>query len=48
MESFKTNVRKAHNGLCLVVIRSTEQSGTVTVKAVSEGLIADVLDIRTQ
>jgi beta-galactosidase len=37
-EPFKANARKAFNGLCLAVVRSTEKAGTITIKATSEGL----------
>lgn len=37
-ESFKTNFRKAFNGLCLVVIQSSEKAGKITLEASSEGL----------
>ncbi|MFH1195869.1 MAG: beta-galactosidase GalB [bacterium] len=38
MESFKADHRKAFNGLCLVVVQSTENKGKITITAVSEGL----------
>ncbi|HEY1113414.1 MAG TPA: beta-galactosidase GalB [Chitinophagaceae bacterium] len=38
MESFKAPQRKAYNGLCLAIIRSTGSSGQVVLQATSEGL----------
>jgi beta-galactosidase len=37
-ESFKANMRKAFNGLCLAVIQSTPLQGKMKVTATSEGL----------
>lgn len=37
-ESFKVNYRKAFNGMCLVVIQSTEKSGIINIEATSDGL----------
>jgi len=42
-ESFKANYRKAFNGLCLAVVRSTEKAGTITLNASADGL--DVMTI---
>jgi len=36
LESFQANQRKAFNGLCLLVVRSTEKSGTIKIKATAE------------
>jgi len=38
LESFKAQERKAFNGLCLVVIQSTERGGQIALTATSEGL----------
>ena len=38
MESFKAHERKAFNGLCLVVIQSSEKTGGIILKAASDGL----------
>jgi beta-galactosidase len=38
MESFSANYRKAFNGLCLVVIQSSEKAGRITFNAQSDGL----------
>ena len=37
-ESFKGSHRKAFNGLCLAVIRSTDENGAITLTARSKGL----------
>ena len=47
-ESFKANFRKAFNGLCLVVIRSTEKAGKIILHATSEGMkeVTTIIDSR--
>jgi len=47
-EPFKANYRKAFNGLCLVVIQSTEKEGEIILTATSEGLEEDSVIIRCQ
>jgi beta-galactosidase len=47
-ESFKVNFRKAFNGLCLAVIQSTEKTGKITLKAVSDGLGEETIVIRSK
>src|SRR5439155_24007341 len=37
-ESFQSKDRKAFNGLCLVVVRSSGQSGPITLRAASSAL----------
>ncbi len=37
-ESFKSDKRKAYNGLCLAVIQSTEKAGRIILRATSEGM----------
>jgi beta-galactosidase len=37
-ESFKGNTREAFNGLCLAVLRSTGEKGSITLTARSKGL----------
>jgi beta-galactosidase len=37
-ESFKANFRKAFNGLCLVMIKSNDTPGKITLEATSDGL----------
>ena len=48
MESFKANYRKAFNGLCLVVVQSTEKSGNITLKATSNGLKEAEINLETK
>jgi beta-galactosidase len=47
-ESFKANFRKAFNGMCLVVIQSSEKPGEITLEAGSDGLKEASLDIKTK
>lgn len=47
-EPFKANYRKAFNGMCLVVIQSTKQSGNITLTARSEGLRESTLVINSE
>ena len=37
-ESFQAKESDAYNGLCLVIVRSTGQAGTIVLKASSPGL----------
>jgi beta-galactosidase len=48
-ELFQTDRRSAYNGTCLVVVRGKQaQSGTIVLKASSEGLRGDTLRIRCE
>jgi beta-galactosidase len=47
-ESFKANFRKAFNGMCLVVIQSSEKAGEITFKASSDGLESASIEIETK
>jgi beta-galactosidase len=48
-ESFQSKDRDAFNGLCLAVVRSRPgQSGTITLKAASEGLAPAAITLHTQ
>jgi beta-galactosidase len=38
LESYQGNQRKAFNGLCLLIIRSTEGEGKISITATSPGL----------
>jgi len=40
VESFQTKQRKAYNGRCLVVVKSTEKKGKITLTAKAKGLQA--------
>jgi len=45
--SFKSNIRKAFNGLALVILQSTNDAGSIKIKATSPGLKESTLEIRT-
>ncbi len=47
-ESFKADNRKAMNGLCLAIIRSSEKAGKITVTATSEGFEKFAITITTK
>ncbi|HEY3405301.1 MAG TPA: beta-galactosidase GalB [Ohtaekwangia sp.] len=47
-DSFQAHERKAFHGLCLLVVRSSKKSGTITVEASADGLISDSLNIETK
>jgi beta-galactosidase len=38
MESFKSNFRKAFNGMCLLIVQTGKTAGNIRVEATSEGL----------
>lgn len=45
-EPFQANYRKAYNGKCLVIIRSSKHKGVATLKATSKGLESTEIDIK--
>lgn len=47
-ESFQQPQRKAWQGKCLVIVRSTKQAGTITVKVTSPGLTAGTTSIQSK
>jgi len=47
-ESFQAHEHKAFNGLCLVIVRSTQQSGPIVLQASSAGLKGDRVTIRAR
>jgi beta-galactosidase len=47
-ESFKANHRNAFNGMCLIVVQSKEKAGRITLRANSEGLESDEVNILIQ
>lgn len=47
-ESFKDKKRKAFNGLCLVIIKSTTKSGKIHLKITGDGLDSSQLSISTK
>ncbi len=44
-ESFKANERKAFNGKCLVIIKSKDETGTITLRASSDDLEESTITI---
>ncbi|MBN2212889.1 MAG: DUF4982 domain-containing protein [Bacteroidales bacterium] len=44
-ESFRANQRKAFNGMCLVVLQSTEKRGEITLKATADHLKGSEIEI---
>jgi beta-galactosidase len=47
-EPFIANNRKAYNGMCLVVVRSGEKAGKITIKAASDGLKGSEIAVDTK
>lgn len=47
LESYQQSYRKAYEGRCLIVIKSTDENGIVEVVAKSKGLKTDNLKLRT-
>jgi len=47
-EPFRSDRRKAFNGLCLAVLQSTTQSGKITLKASAEGLTGGRVTIQAR
>ncbi|WP_245706141.1 beta-galactosidase GalB [Catalinimonas alkaloidigena] len=48
MESFKADHRKAFNGLCLAIVQTTENAGTITLQAQAEGLESASVTLTTK
>ena len=48
LEPFKADYRKAFNGMCLIVVQSTENPGAITLTAGSEGLKQAVIQFRAE
>jgi beta-galactosidase len=46
-EDFKTNRRRAFNGLCMAIVQSTASAGSIRITAVSPGLASASLTIKT-
>src|ERR1019366_682177 len=46
-ESFKANHRKAFNGLCLAILRSTQNAGSIRITARSHGLREAVVELNS-
>ena len=45
---FQANQRKAFNGLCMLMVKSTEKGGSIAIEAKSEGLEMESLTLTTQ
>ncbi|QHV99978.1 beta-galactosidase GalB [Spirosoma endbachense] len=45
LEPFKANYRKAYNGKCLAIIQTTDNTGTISLKATAEGLQSAVVEL---
>lgn len=48
MESFKASHRKAFNGMCLVIIKSTQKKGNIQLAANAKGLKSDTIIIQSK
>jgi len=48
MEPFKANYRKAFNGMCLLIVQTDKNPGTIQVEATSEGLQNAELKLETR
>ena len=48
LERFKASQRKAFYGKCLVVVQNSGKKGTINLKAVSDGLNADIVKIKVR
>jgi beta-galactosidase len=48
LESYQANKRKVFNGLCLLVIRSTDKAGKIQITATSPGLQEKKIDLLTR
>lgn len=47
LEPFKANYRKAYNGMCLLIVQSTESSGAINIVASSDELKSSEIEIQT-
>jgi beta-galactosidase len=47
-ESFQSNQRRAFNGLCLAIVQSTAEPGTIEVTASASGLEAGYVTVQAQ
>ncbi len=48
LESFKADHRKAFNGLCLLVVKSSEKAGSIHITASSDGLQSASVQVNTK
>ena len=47
-ESFIASQRKAFNGLCMLIVKAGDQSGTISITAESDGLQSDRTNLDVQ
>jgi beta-galactosidase len=48
LESFKANHIKAFSGMCLAIVKSTENSGDIKITATSEGIDSETISISSK
>jgi beta-galactosidase len=48
LEPFQADRRKAYNGQCLAIVRSTKTGGPITIVAQSPGLRSDTLNLKSE
>jgi len=48
LESYQANQRMTFNGLCLLIVRSTEEKGIINITASSDNLFEDKIKIETR
>jgi len=46
-ESFKDSFREAYNGLCLLIVRSTDKKGTIEIKATGKNLVGSSIELKS-
>ena len=47
-EPFQSNQRNAFNGLCMLMIKSAEKAGKITIQANADGLEAALVAVITE
>lgn len=47
-EPFKANYRKAYNGMCLLIIQSSNSKGNINIEAKGKGLVSARIEIKTK
>jgi beta-galactosidase len=47
LEPFKANQRKTFNGMCLLIIRTTQEEGGISVTATSDGLPSQTIQLKS-
>jgi beta-galactosidase len=46
-ESFKASYRKAYNGLCLLIVKTTEKKGKIVITATSQTLQNSIIELKS-